>query len=296
MIFDKQLEKKTLKTNFIIAIGYAFFSIIIVYFAQSLTVLLDTSYSVISILIYAISIYVLRKLNQPANKRYNYGYYRLEPVFIILESWFVLLVALSVILMAIFNMFTHTIKPNYGVALLSEIVGTALCVYMYFFVNKRANQTGSKILFTDAQMWKADALLGLGVIFNIMIGFVLEKSGFDTLAIYVDPIVAILIGFYIVISPIKLIKEAYQHLLDAAPSSELKKQIFKVARTVASEGYNLPINNIKITQSGRFIFVDLYLDLPKIVDTQKILQFKTKLQREYERALPHNKLKVYISL
>ncbi|ORU77761.1 cation transporter, partial [Francisella tularensis subsp. holarctica] len=59
MKFDQQLEKKTLKTNLIVASIYALFSIIIVYFAQSLTVLLDTGYSVISILIYAVSIYVL---------------------------------------------------------------------------------------------------------------------------------------------------------------------------------------------------------------------------------------------
>ncbi|MDE4972057.1 cation transporter, partial [Francisella tularensis subsp. holarctica] len=66
MKFDQQLEKKTLKTNQIVASIYALFSIIIVYFAQTLTVLLDTGYSFISILIYAVSIYVLRKINQPA--------------------------------------------------------------------------------------------------------------------------------------------------------------------------------------------------------------------------------------
>ncbi|MDE5020709.1 cation transporter, partial [Francisella tularensis subsp. holarctica] len=40
MKFDQQLEKKTLKTNLIVASIYALFSIIIVYFAQSLSVLL----------------------------------------------------------------------------------------------------------------------------------------------------------------------------------------------------------------------------------------------------------------
>ncbi|MBD2809237.1 cation transporter, partial [Francisella tularensis] len=115
MKFDQQLEKKTLKTNLIIATIYALFSIIIVYFAQSFTVLLDTDYSVISILIYAVSIYVLRKINQPASKYYHYGYYRLEPIFIMLDSWFVLLIAFIVIMISLFIIFTHTNKPNYGI-------------------------------------------------------------------------------------------------------------------------------------------------------------------------------------
>ncbi|MDE5039694.1 cation transporter, partial [Francisella tularensis subsp. holarctica] len=80
-------------------------------------------------------------------------------IFIMLESCFVLLIAYSVILIALFNIFTHTIKPNYGISLLSEIVGTVVCVVMFLFVNKRDKKTGSKILFSDALMWKADALL-----------------------------------------------------------------------------------------------------------------------------------------
>ncbi|MDE4965703.1 cation transporter, partial [Francisella tularensis] len=82
-------------------------------------------------------------------------YYRLEPIFIMLEYWFVLLIAFSVILIALFNIFTHTIKPHYGIALLSEIVGTVVCVVMFLFVTKRAKKTGSMILFSDALMWKA---------------------------------------------------------------------------------------------------------------------------------------------
>lgn len=295
MIFDEKLEKKTLKTNLIVASIYALFSVIVVYFAQSLTVLLDTSYSVISILIYAVSIYVLRKINQPVNKYYHYGYYRLEPIFIMLESWSVLLIAFSVILISIFNIFTHTIKPNYAIALLSEIVGTIVCIFMFLFVNKRAKKTGSKILFCDALMWQADALLGIGVILNISIGFILEELGYIKLALYVDPIVAILIGCYIMINPIKLTKEAYWYLLNAAPDIEFRNQIRQIAKQVAESCYFLLIDNIKITQSGRFMFIDVYLDLPELIETKKILMFKSQLQQQLQNSFPQNKLKVYVS-
>ncbi|MDE5020948.1 cation transporter, partial [Francisella tularensis subsp. holarctica] len=76
--------------------------------------------SFINIFIYAVYIYVLRKINHPAIKFYPYGYYRLEPIFIMLEWWFVLLIAVSVIWIARVTLFTHTIKPNYGIALLSD--------------------------------------------------------------------------------------------------------------------------------------------------------------------------------
>ncbi|ORU77302.1 cation transporter, partial [Francisella tularensis] len=152
----------------------------------------------------------------------------------------------------------------------------------------------SKILFSDALMWKADALLGVGVIFNISIGFALEELGYARLALYVDPVVAILIGCYIMINPIKLGKEAYSHLLDAAPNIEFRNQIRQITKQVA-ENYFLLIDNIKITQSGRFMFIDVYLDLPEVIETKKILMFKSKLQQQLQNSFAQNKLKVYVS-
>lgn len=103
---------------------------------------------------------------------------------------------------------------------------------------------------------------------NISIGFVLEELGYIKLALYVDHIVAILIGCYIMINPIKLTKEAYSHLLDAAPGIEFRNQIRQIAKQVA-ESYFLLIDNIKITQSGRFMFIDVYLDLPELIEAKK---------------------------
>lgn len=290
---DSQLENKTLKINLFVSIIFVIFSIIIVYFAQSLTVLLDTGYSVVSILLYAISIYVLRKINQPADKLYHYGYHRLEPIFIILESWFVLWIAISVILIAIFNIFTHVVKPNYGIALVAEIIVTAICFLMFLFVNGRAKKTGSKILYSDALLWKADAYLGLGVIFSVSIGYILEKLNFHDVAIYVDPVVAIFIGVYIMINPMKLAKEAYQHLLDAAPDPQFKRRAFSIAKKVI-EDTEFSVSNIKITQSGRFIFIDVFLELPEFINSKEIRVIKSQIRKELNNCFSQYKLKVYI--
>ncbi|MFC4891756.1 cation diffusion facilitator family transporter [Pseudofrancisella aestuarii] len=295
MSSDNQLEEKTLKLNFIIAVIYAVFSIVIVYFAQSLTVLLDTGYSIVTVLIYAFSIYVIKKINQPANDRYPYGYYRLEPVFILFESGFVLLIAISVILISIINMITHAIKPNYGFALLSEIVGTVLCIVMFIFVYKKSKVTGSRILAADAELWKADSLLGIGVTLAIFIGFILEYLGYHKLAIYVDPIIAICMGIFIMKNPIKLIMESYSHLLDVAPVEELEIKIFHFAEEIAKK-YSIAINQVKATQSGRFIFVDIHLNPDQVLEGKKLSQYKTELKKIYNKKFSCNEFKVYILL
>ncbi|MDE4961673.1 cation transporter, partial [Francisella tularensis subsp. holarctica] len=48
------------------------------------------------------------------------------------------------------------------------------------------------------------------------------------------------------------------------------------------------------TQSGRFMFIDVYLDLPEVIEPKKILMFKSKLQQQLQNTFAQNKLKVYV--
>ncbi|MDE4955318.1 cation transporter, partial [Francisella tularensis subsp. holarctica] len=47
--------------------------------------------------------------------------------------------------------------------------------------------------------------------------------------------------------------------------------------------------------SGRFMFIDVYLDVPEVIETKKILMFKSKLQQQLQTSFAQNKLKVYVS-
>ncbi|MDE4972171.1 cation transporter, partial [Francisella tularensis subsp. holarctica] len=78
-------------------------------------------------------------------------------------------------------------------------------------------------------------------------------------------------------------KEGYSNLLDSAPNIEFRNQIRKITKQVA-ENYFLLIDNIKINQSGRFMFIDVYLDLPEVLVTKKILLFKSKLQQQLQNS------------
>jgi predicted Co/Zn/Cd cation transporter (cation efflux family) len=117
--------------------------------------------------------------------------------------------------------------------------------------------------------------------------------GRHEIAIYVDPVVAIFIGGYIMINPLKLAKEAYRHLLDAAPDPQFKRKAFSIAKKVTEES-EFSISNVKITQSGRFIFVDIYLALPEKINLKKVIAIKSQIQQQLKSCFSQYKLKVYI--
>ncbi|MDE5039671.1 cation transporter, partial [Francisella tularensis subsp. holarctica] len=77
------------------------------------------------------------------------------------------------------------------------------------------------------------------------------------------------------------------------PNFEFRNQIRQITKQVAVN-YFLLIDNIKITQSGRFMVIDVYLDLPEVIETKKILMFKSKLHQQLQNSFAQNKLKVYV--
>ncbi|WP_119342617.1 cation diffusion facilitator family transporter [Facilibium subflavum] len=291
----QKIETKTLKVNFILSAVFVLFSLVIVYFAKSLTVLLDVGYSFITLLIYIISLYVIKKINQPANKYYPYGYYRLEPVFVILQAGFILVVSVSVIVISIVNLLTHAIIPNYLFALIGSFIGTITCSIMYFYVRNAARKTGSKILCADAELWKADALLSASVDISLAIALILTFYGLGDLAIYVDPSAAIIMGLVIILKPLKLIKEAGLNLLDASVAPELSKQITTIAN-ITCKNQGLSAKKVVITQSGRFLCVDLYLKLPPTLQTKELHYLKTKLLKQYEAQYKKYVTYVFLSI
>ena len=50
-----------------------------------------------------------------------------------------------------------------------------------------------------------------------------------------------------------------------------------------------------MTQSGSFMFIDVYLELSEVIQTKKILTFRSKLQQQLQNSFPQNKLKVYVN-
>lgn len=252
----KDLELFALRLNLLVASAYTVFGLVIAYFAKSLTVLLDAGYSLVALIVYLVSLYVVNKIKQPGTQEYPYGFYKLEPIFVIVQATSVLLLAILIIATSILNLIFSSIIANYYLAISATIVAVLLCFSMYFYIRSVANKTGSKILTADAQLWKADAIISAGVVVGLSIGFILERTWFHSLAIYVDPVIASILACIVVIKPIKLMLLSFRQLLDTSPAVKKRKALQAMVHTIAQES-SININEIKVTEAGRYLYIDI---------------------------------------
>lgn len=95
---------------------------------------------------------------------------------------------------------------------------------LYFFVKFIAKKKHSILIEANAKDHRNDVLVSIGVLIGIIFGF----SGYY----FVDGIVGSIISLVIIITGIKIAKEAYDILIDkcidASISSELKEQIMQI--------------------------------------------------------------------
>lgn len=112
----------------------------------------------------------------------------------------------------------------------------------------------------------------------------LEKLHFQVLSTYIDSLVAITLGIFITLKPIKIIREAFKHLLDGAPTKEYVQKITNIIHDLAKTNH-ITVANIKITQAGRFLFSEIHIELAADTSLAKLDSFKQELKVQYQQNL-----------
>lgn len=111
-----------------------------------------------------------------------------------------------------------------SILILIPIITIFVKSVLYFFVKFIAKKKHSILIEANAKDHRNDVLVSIGVLIGIIFGF----SGYY----FVDGIVGSIISLVIIITGIKIAKEAYDILIDkcidASISSELKEQIMQI--------------------------------------------------------------------
>lgn len=206
----------------------------------------------------------LRLSEKPPSKRFPYGLYRTETISSLLVFLIVLLSSAVVIYEAISNLLSQNFDlQTTPVALWVMVFSSIISAVMAYLKVKIGKSEKSISLITDGKHSQIDVLSSMGV----FIGLIFAKQ-----IPALDSIVALIFGFYIVISLIPLGKEVVEGVLDVA-DLEVENKVRKICKDQQVE-----LAEIKSRKVGARIFVELTIILPSEVKVGKADQIISELQ------------------
>ena len=200
---------------------------------NSLALLTDAAHNLTDVIALGLSWYAIRITTRPANGRKTYGYHRAGILVALLNSTTLVLISLGIFYEA-YRRFTNPPEVESGILIGVGTVAVVINLVTALLVRKGSeHDLNIRAAFLHLM---GDVLSTIGA---VIAGVLIHCTG----ANWLDPLVSVLIGFLILYNAWRILRDAVDILLEAAPR-DVDTQ--RLARDVLQVGGVLGIHDLHV--------------------------------------------------
>jgi predicted Co/Zn/Cd cation transporter (cation efflux family) len=197
---------------------------------------------------------VAELVERPDSEDFQFGYAYFEPLLNSMRGLLILVLVAFGVGSAVLALFSGGRSLNTGMALVYSAAIAAICLGLAVVQWRHARQAASPLLQVDARNWLIDGLLTVAVGIAFAIAFVLQRSPWADSAVYVDPMVVIVLGLVMALTPIKIIRSSVGELLHVAPERAIRDDVRQRLER-ATRGLALRQRDVRMVKVGRYFYV-----------------------------------------
>lgn len=248
--------------NVILAIG----KLIAGFMAGSGAVFAEGLHSGMDILSSAISFVGIKISKKPVDEKHPYGHYKFEVLAGLLITIILFLTGLFIISESI-REFKNPSHVNVGYLALGVMLASAIInEVMARLKIKYGKKENSVSLLSDGVHSRVDVFASLAV----FVGLFLTDYW-----IYVDSVLALFVGLYIIKESFSLGKEAVDSLLDVSAGEETENEIRAIAGTE-----KIRIDSLKTQKKGSAVTANLEIELPSNLTVDEATKISNNLREK----------------
>lgn len=219
----------------------------------------DAMESIVNVVAAAFGLGAVLFAGQPADKNHPYGHGKMEFFAAAFEGGLISLAAVIIIYESVMALIQGIQPKNLGMGLALNIFAGALNGLLGWWLVRTGKRLRSKTLEADGHHVLSDFYSTAG----IFLGLVLVMA---TGAWWLDPAVAIVVGFILARTGFGLVRESAAALLDEEDSPMIEKIVSALdgllKRGVGKTGV-ITVHGLRAIRSGRYTHVDIHLVVPE---------------------------------
>lgn len=235
---------------------------------DSMTILLDGLYGIADAIICAVMIVVIRKLKEPPNKKYHFGYAKYEPLLVFLEGVIFATICGSAIFLSVQDLIHAEPVKNIRTAVLYSLIAGGVCTGFGFYMKRSANELDSPLIDANAELTIAEGLISLGICAAFALSQLMPPSSFFSRTEYIDPLMCIGIAAGLLGKPLGIIRDSFRDLLDASVSEQKQAELHRLVHRCKENFALHDVGVLKVRKAGRRLF----LTVSYVADHRKTLR------------------------
>ena len=204
----------------------AFIKILLAYFSKSLAVMGDGIDSSTDVLIAIVTLVISAIISRPSDKEHPWGHGRAETTTTLVLSFIIFFAGAQLAIQSVTRLMNpqdaQTIGRGAVIAAIISIAGKTVLALLQFHYGKIAD---SEMVKANALNTKNDIIMSLGILVGL---FLSEQFKLPIL----DPIIALLVGLWVIKNAAKLFLQVNFELMDGNADNSLYQKLFSAVSSV----------------------------------------------------------------
>lgn len=264
------LEQRTLRRSLLCTLMIAGLGIVVGVVSGSLSIIFDGMFSALDAAMCSLSLLVARLLSQPGSRRFQHGFWHIEPLVLVFNGSLLSVLCLYAFVNAVKGIIDGGRELEFGIAMIYAVVVSIFCFFMYFRQRRLNRVIESELIGLDTKSWLMSACISSALLVAFSVAWILEQTRYSHLSWYVDPGVLAVLTLVLIPMPIGTVVGAVKEVLLMTPDS-LDTTVRDLMHSLTAE-YGFVSYSHYATRVGRGLFVEVHIVLPDAMEHVGIRQ------------------------
>lgn len=228
---------------------------------SSNSILTDAAESIVNILASLFAFYSIYVAAQPKDLNHPYGHGKVEFFSVFIEGALIIIAGILISFKSVYNLFyPHEISELLIGTLIIGISGLINYALGYYLIDQ-SKKHNSLTLNADGKHLQTDAYTSVGLVIGLML---IYFTGLN----YLDSILSISIGVFIIYSGYKLVRKSVSGLMDES-DFDTSDEIIAILNIHRKDSW-IDMHNLRTQRYGPDIHIDCHITLPYYFDLNKV--------------------------
>lgn len=293
MLHDTKLEQQILRRSIFCTLIIAAMGIVFGIVCGSMSIIFDGMFSALDAGMCSLSLLVSRFLGQPNSRRFQYGFWHVEPLVLAFNGSLLAFLCLYAFVNAIKGIIDGGRELELGWAIVYALVVSIFCFTIFLKQRRLNKRVKSELIALDTKSWLMSACISSALLVAFLLSWSMEGTRYEHLIVYTDPSVLALLTLILIPVPIKTVIAAVREVLQMTPDT-LDTSMENLMDELMAK-YNFIDYSHYATRIGRGLFVEIHVVIPPEMENSGVPYFD-KIRDEISHAIgesgPHRWLTI----
>ncbi len=246
---------------------------------NSNAILTDALESIVNIIAGSFGLYSLFLAAKPKDEDHPYGHGKIEYISASIEGTLIAATGISMIIKSSYNFFVPKQLEHLAIGLVLIIATGIVNFILGHIAQKNGRKNSSLTLIASGEHLKVDAYTSVGLLVGLGIIYFTHQH-------WLDNVLAILIGIFIIYNGYKILKKSVAGIMDEADFALLGKVVKQLSANRRDNW--MDIHNLRIIKFGEKIHIDCHATIPWYFNAVEVHDELKYIEKDVKLLIPNN--------